>query len=156
MQALLLGLGPPWLAADEGPATFTPRDVLGHLIRGEETDWIPRIEIILKEGEARPFTPFDRFDFRSLYGGWSTPQLLARFAELRAQNLRRLESLKLSPADLDRGGTHPELGRVTLSELLATWVAHDLGHIAQVVRVMARRYRGEVGPWRAYLGLLKE
>jgi hypothetical protein len=155
LRALLTGLGQEWVQADEGPETFTPRDVLGHLIYGEETDWIPRLRIILDEGERRPFTPFDRFGFRAQYGRAPVDELLRRFAELREANLRVLESLALRPSQLDLRGTHPELGTVTLSQLIATWVAHDLTHVAQVVRVMARRYEDAVGPWRAYLRILQ-
>jgi DinB family protein len=156
LSALLSGLGDEWLGADEGPDTFTPRDVIGHLISGEETDWIPRLRIILESGERRPFTPFDRFGFRQEYGHHLTiGDLLDRFAALREDNLRQLEGLRLTPAQLELRGTHPELGTVTLSQLLATWVGHDLTHLSQVVRVMARRYEQAVGPWRAYLRILQ-
>jgi uncharacterized damage-inducible protein DinB len=155
LRALLTGLGEEWVEADEGPETFTPRDVLGHLIYGEETDWIPRLRIILESGEKRPFTPFDRFGFRAQYGRAPVDELLRRFAELREANLRELAALDLQPPQLALRGTHPELGMVTLSQLLATWVAHDLTHVAQVVRVMAKRYEDTVGPWRAYLRILQ-
>ena len=155
LRALLSGLGDEWLGADEGPDTFTPRDVIGHLILGEETDWIPRLRIILESGERRPFTPFDRFGFKQKYGPLSIDELLVRFAELREDNLRHLEALRLTPEQLERRGTHPELGTVTLSQLLATWVGHDLTHVSQVVRVMARRYQDAVGPWRAYLRIMR-
>jgi len=154
LRALLSGLGDEWLAADEGPETFTPRDVIGHLIHGEETDWIPRLRIILESGESRPFTPFDRFGFKEKYGRRPIDELLRRFAELREDNLRQLGALRLAPEQLALRGTHPELGTVTLSQLLATWVAHDLTHVSQVVRVMAKRYQDAVGPWRAYLRIL--
>lgn len=155
LRALLSGLGDEWLDADEGPDTFTPRDVIGHLILGEETDWIPRLRIILDSGERRPFTPFDRFGFKQKYGGLSVDELLGRFAELREDNLRQLEARRLTPEQMELRGTHPELGMVTLSQLLATWVGHDLTHVSQVVRVMARRYQGAVGPWRAYLRIMQ-
>ena len=155
LRSLLQGLDEPWLTADEGPDTFSPRDVLGHLITGDETDWMPRARIILEEGEARAFTPWDRFAFKTRFGDWTTDALLDRFAELRKENLEGLASLRLTPGDFEKRGTHPELGTVTLGQLLATWVAHDLGHLAQVARVMARRYRDTVGPWRAYLSLLR-
>jgi len=154
LRALLSGLGDEWLAADEGPDTFTPRDVVGHLILGEETDWIPRLRIILESGERRPFTPFDRFGFKQKYGALSIDELLGRFAALREDNLRQLEALRLTPEQMELRGTHPELGTVTLSQLLATWVGHDLTHVSQVVRVMARRYQDAVGPWRAYLRIM--
>ena len=155
LRALLSGLGAEWLDADEGPDTFTPRDVIGHLISGEETDWIPRLRIILESGERRPFTPFDRFGFRQKYGHLTIDALLDRFATLREDNLRQLEALRLTPAQMELRGTHPELGTVTLSQLLATWVGHDLTHVSQVVRVMAKRYEQAVGPWRAYLRILQ-
>ena len=115
---------------------------------------MPRIRIILEHGEGRPFTPFDRFGFRAWIKGVPVRALLERFAALRAQNLAFLDSLRLDPATLARTGTHPELGRVTLAQLLASWVVHDLGHLAQVVRVLAKRYGGEVGPWRQYSPIL--
>ena len=154
LRALLLGLGEEWTDVDEGPDTFTPRDVLGHLIFGEETDWVPRIGIILDHGEGRPFTPFDRFGFRERCRGQTMEALLARFAELRESNLGVVRSLDLGEKDLERRGTHPGLGPVTLGQLLSAWAVHDLGHVVQVARVMAKRYREEVGPWRAYLTVL--
>jgi hypothetical protein len=154
LRGLFAGLGPTWLTANEGPDTFSPHDVLGHLIVGEETDWIPRMRIILEQGAGQPFEPFDRFAFRSRYGGQTTAELVDVFARLRAENLDVLAGLGLGPADLDRPGRHPELGPVTLGQLLATWVAHDLNHLGQIARVMAKRYGAEVGPWRAYLRIL--
>jgi len=154
LRALLEGVGDPWLDAREGENTFSPRDVMGHLITGEETDWIPRLRIILEHGETRPFTPFDRFAFKDRYGARPMAELLDTFAQLRRQNLAALEEVRLSPADLERPGRHPELGAVTLGQLLATWAAHDLGHVSQIVRVMAKRYTADVGPWRAYLRIL--
>lgn len=155
LRALLAGLDDEWLTADEGPETFSPRDVVGHLIWGEETDWMPRVRIILDHGPSRPFTPFDRFGFMEKYGRMPTEGLLGRFAELREENLHQLRSLGLTPAQLKLPGTHPELGPVTLSQLLATWVGHDLNHVGQIVRVMAHRYEDAVGPWRAYLKILQ-
>jgi hypothetical protein len=154
LKALLSGLPEAWLAASEGPDTFTPRDVVGHLITGEETDWMPRLRLILEHGESVPFTPFDRFAFRTDSAGQETSALLDRFAALRAANLRALATVRLDPAALARTGTHPGLGRVTLAQLLAAWVVHDLGHVKQVVRAMAGRYREAVGPWREYLTIL--
>lgn len=154
LRAMLAGLDPAWLDADEGPETFSPRDVLGHLIFGEETDWIPRVRLILDHGESRPFVPFDRFGFRPRYAGRPAAELLDVFAGLRRENLRLLESFGLGSRDLVRPGLHPELGAVTLGQLLATWVAHDLNHLGQIARVMARRYALEVGPWQAYLRIL--
>lgn len=154
LRGLLEGIDDAWLDAREGPETFSPRDVLGHLILGEETDWIPRLRVILDHGEKRPFVPFDRFGFRERYGTKPVHHLLDVFEGLRTENLRTLEAARLVAVDLARPGRHPELGSVTLGQLLATWVAHDLNHVAQVTRVMARRYAEEVGPWRAYLKIL--
>ncbi len=155
LRALLAPLRDPWLRGDEGPETFSPRDVLGHLIFGEETDWIPRARIILEQGESRPFDPFDRFGFADRLAGLTVANLLDRFETLRQRNLVELESLRLETADLDRRGRHPELGPVTLGQLLATWVAHDLDHVSQVARVMARRCQEDVGPWREFLRILR-
>jgi hypothetical protein len=155
LRALLAGLSEAWLEVDEGPDTFNPREVVGHMLYGEETDWIPRLRIILEHGESRPFTPFDRFGFRSEYEGMGVEELLNRFAELREANLRELRACNLTPELLERRGTHPDFGPVTASQLLATWVAHDLTHVTQIARVMARRYETAVGPWRAYLRILQ-
>jgi hypothetical protein len=154
LDGLLRGLPEPWLLASEGPDTFTPRDVVGHLIHGEETDWIPRMRIILEHGESVPFTPFDRFAFRTASLSHSTDDLLARFASLRTGSLSTLREARLDEGALSRTGTHPGLGRVTLGQLLAAWVVHDLGHLKQVARAMARQYREAVGPWREYLTIL--
>jgi hypothetical protein len=154
LRALLAGVSPGWLEGNEGPETFSPRDVLGHLIHGEETDWIPRARLILQHGENRPFTPFDRFGFRAWIAEASTTALLDRFQARREESLQALASFHLQPADLERRGRHPELGRVTLGQLLASWAVHDLGHLSQVTRVMARQYREAVGPWRPYLTIL--
>jgi hypothetical protein len=154
LQAMLEGLPDSWLLANEGPDTFSPRDVIGHLIHGEETDWVPRMRIILEHGEAAPFTPFDRFAFRTASIGHSTTALLDRFAALRRENLMAIGAMALDAGALARTGTHPGLGRVTLGQLLAAWVVHDLGHVKQVARVMAGQYREAVGPWRQYLTIL--
>ena len=156
LDALLRGLPEPWVRGDEGPDTFTPRDVLGHLIHGEDTDWIPRAELILAHGESRPFTPFDRFAFREWVAAASTAELLDRFAARRRASLRRLASVQLTPEDMARRGRHPGLGPVTLGELLASWVVHDLGHLTQVARVMAKQYTRAVGPWTGYLAVLHD
>lgn len=154
LDRLLRGLAPGWTEADEGPGSWSPRVVLGHLIHGEETDWIPRARIILEAGEARAFEPFDRFAQLSRFAGWEPAALLDRFAELREANLATLRGWRLGQAELAQRGRHPELGAVTLGELLATWAVHDLNHLVQVSRAMARRWQDEVGPWRAYLGVL--
>ena len=155
IRELLAGLPEVWIRATEGPDTWSPFDVVGHLIHGERTDWMSRAEIILRDGETRPFPPFDRFAQFEASGGKPLAELLDSFAELRAANLARLRALGLGPDDLQRRGRHPEFGPVTLAQHLATWVAHDLSHIGQIVRVMGRSYTTEVGPWRAYLPMLE-
>jgi len=155
LRALTAGLPDEWLDAREGPDTFSTRDVLGHLIHGEDTDWIPRMEILLTHGESKAFTPFDRFVFRERYGALSAAELLDTFAARRAASLARLAAFALAPADFARTGTHPEFGRVTLGQLLATWVVHDFTHLSQISRVLAKQYGDAVGPWHAYLGVLK-
>jgi hypothetical protein len=143
-----------WTDATEGPDTWSPYTVVGHLIHGERTDWIPRARIILAQGQDRRFTPYDRFaQFRESEGK-SLGQLLDEFADLRAQNLETLRGWQLTDEELALTGEHPEFGSVTLRQLLATWVAHDLGHLAQIARVMAKQYRDAIGPWRAYLSIM--
>lgn len=154
LRALLEGLPDAWIRATEGPDTWSPFDVVGHLIHGERTDWLTRAELILERGESVTFPPFDRSAQFETSRGRTLGELLATFAELRAANLTRLRALAPCEAELARRGCHPEFGPVTLEQHLATWVAHDLSHIAQVARVMARRYTDTVGPWRAYLPLL--
>ncbi|HSF18079.1 MAG TPA: DinB family protein [Vicinamibacteria bacterium] len=156
LSTLLEGLSTEWLSRDEGPDTFSPRDVVGHLLHGEETDWVPRIQIILEEGTARTFTPFDRFGFREKYQGQPLSALLDRFAEHRERNLAYVKSLNLDASSLSKEGRHPDLGRVTLRQLLATWTVHDLAHLRQVARVMAKQYGEEVGPWERYFRVLQE
>jgi hypothetical protein len=155
MSALLGGLPRPWLEASEGAGQWTPRDVLSHLIHGEQADWIPRVEHLLAHGDRVAFPPFDREASVRAGEGEPVPALLERFASLRQASLARLRELGLGAGDLSRTGRHPEFGVVTLSQHLSTWVAHDLGHISQVVRVMSRQYRSAVGPWIAYLSLLR-
>jgi DinB superfamily len=154
LDALLRGLPDGWIRANEGGETWSPFDVIGHLIHGEQTDWLPRTRIILERGDARPFDKFDRFaQFRGSRGR-PLSELLDEFAARRAENLRQLATLALTDADLDRPGLHPELGPVTMRQLLATWVAHDFDHLVQIARVLARQYSDEVGPWRAYLRII--
>jgi hypothetical protein len=155
INALLRGLPNIWAHHNEGTDTWSAFDIVGHLIVGERTDWMPRVRIILKDGEARPFDPFDRFAHAKESQGKSLEQLLDDFARLRKENLGALQALNLRQEDLTRRGRHPALGVVTLSELLATWAVHDLTHLHQLSRVMAYRYRDVVGPWSAYLGVLK-
>ncbi len=154
LDALLRGLPDGWVYTREGPEGWSPFDVLGHLIHAEETDWIPRARMILESGEARAFEPFDRFAMFEKSKGRTLAELLDTFGRLRARSLEELEGMSLTPALLARRGTHPELGAVTLGQLLSTWVVHDLGHLAQVVRVMSKQYAEAVGPWRAYLSIL--
>jgi hypothetical protein len=150
LDSLLRDLPEPWLVHNEGPDTWSPYDIVGHLIHGEEADWIPRAKIILEHGETRPFEAFDRVAMFEQSKG-----LLDTFGRLRAENLRELQKLNLTAELLEKRGMHPELGVVTLKQLLATWVVHDFGHIRQVVRVMAKQYRDEVGPWKVYLSILE-
>lgn len=155
LDAWLRGLPETWLRCDEGPDTWNALEVLAHLVEGELHDWLPRTRHVLQHGEALPFPPFDRFSQRSKPAR-SAAQLLDEFASRRAANLGELADLRLSPADLQRRGRHPEFGVVTLGQHLATWVAHDLTHISQVTRVMARRLAVDVGPWRAYLRVVRD
>lgn len=155
-HALLNGLPDAWTRSNEGPETFSAFDNIGHLLHGERTDWIPRARIILEQGENRRFEPFDRFAQNRESQGRSLEQLLDDFAEMRTQNMETLRGWKLTDAQLSLKGEHPALGTVTLRQLLAAWVAHDLGHVAQTARVLAKQYRDAVGPWRAYLPVLDD
>ena len=154
LNALLADLPNDWVLSNEGPETWSPYDVIGHLIEGEETDWIPRARIILEQGETRPFDKFDRFAMFQKSKGKSLLELLAQFEQLRGESLRQLDEMKLTPELLQKRGMHPALGGVTLSQLLSAWVVHDLGHIRQIVRVMAKQYREAIGPWTEYLTIV--
>ena len=154
LTALLDGLVETWQTADEGPDTWSPHGVVGHLVFGEETDWVPRARIILEHGPDRPFEPFDRFAQLERFRGWSMTRLLERFATLRGENLDVVRGWRLTEKQLDLQGRHPALGLVTLRQLLATWTVHDLGHIAQISRVMAKRFKDDVGVWQEYLPVL--
>jgi hypothetical protein len=156
LRALLSRLPDNWIAANEGQGTWTPFDVLGHLIHGEKTDWIPRARLILEHGAAQTFEPFDMRAQERDSIGKSISQLLDEFETLRVANVAALAGFGLTQDDLEREGTHPALGRVKLGQHLATWVAHDLGHICQIARVMAKQYKDEIGPWVAYLGVLRD
>lgn len=156
LHGWLRGLSEPWLSATEGEGTYSPRDVVAHLADNEEVDWLPRLRLILEHGVARPFTPFDREGFRAKFAGLGIGGLLDTFAARRRGSLDALTALDLGPEDLDRTGMHPALGRVTARQLLAAWAVHDLTHVAQVARVMAKRYADATGPWRAYLGVLSD
>ncbi len=155
LDALLRGLPDVWVHSNEGTDSWSAFDIVGHLIVGERTDWMPRARRILENGEARPFDPFDRLAQFKESQGKSLEQLLDEFGRLRRESLAALQALNLQPEDLTRRGRHPALGVVTLSELLATWAVHDLTHLHQLSRIMAHQYRDTVGPWIAYLGVLR-
>lgn len=154
LDALLRGTSSAWHARRDAPDTWSAYDVVGHLIHGEETDWIPRARIVLEYGETRPFEPFDRFAQLESSVGKSIEQLLVRFAELRRTNLALVRGWNLTEAQLALVGRHPALGTVTLGQLMSTWAVHDLDHLAQISRVLARRLADDVGPWREYLPIL--
>ena len=154
VRQLLLDLPTSWTDANEGPGTWSPFDVVGHLIHGERTDWVPRVEHLLHHGDTQPFPPFDREAMFLASKGQSLGELLDTFARLRAESLETLAGWRLTDEQLALEGEHPAFGAVTLRQLLSTWVAHDLGHVAQTARVMAKQYREAVGPWRAYLPVM--
>ena len=154
LRALLAGLPAEWTAATEGPDTWSAYDVVGHLIHGERTDWIPRARIILEQGASRRFEPFDRFAQLRDSEGKSLDTLLDEFARLRSESLATLRGWQLTDAQLSLEGEHPTFGVVTLRQLLATWTAHDVNHLAQIGRVLTKQYREAVGPWRAFLPLM--
>ncbi len=155
LSALLSGLPGTWVNATEGEGTWSPCDVIGHLIHGERTDWIPRARHILA-GETRPFEPFDRTAQFAASRGQDLADLLATFAVLRRESVAALLGMNLTDEDFGRKGLHPELGAVKLGQLLATWVVHDLDHVAQVARTMAKVYTEATGPWRVYLSILRD
>lgn len=154
LRTQLDGLSDAWLKADEGPGTWSPVRVVEHFIHGDTVDWIPRARIILSDDPDQTFEPYDPEAVVRSTAGLPLGDLLDHFAAVRAENVRALLAMDIGPAELARTGTHPAFGTVTLEQLLATWVAHDLGHLAQIDRVMARRWRDEAGPWRAYLRIL--
>jgi len=154
LQAWLGGLPEHIVRSNEGPETWSAYDVIGHLIHGEHTDWIPRMQIILEYGQNRPFVPFDRFAQFTASQGKSLEDLLREFSRLRAANMRELQMIAFTPEALARKGRHPELGTVTLGELFAAWVVHDLTHIHQIARVMAKQFEVQIGPWVKYMGVL--
>ena len=154
LRAMLDGLPPGWTEATEGAGTWSAYDVVGHLVHGERADWMTRARLIVAQGPERRFMPVDRFAQFHESRGKSLADLLDELARLRTENLAALEAWQLTDADLALEGEHPEFGAVTLRQLLATWVAHDLSHVAQIARVMAKQYREAVGPWRAYLPVL--
>ncbi len=154
LKSLLSNLSDGWVMNNEGPETFSPYDVMGHLIHGEKTDWVIRAKIVLESGLSKPFTPWDRFAQFDESKGKTLQQLLDEFESIRKENLIWLKSLNLSETDLDKKGMHPKLGEVTLRNLLSTWVVHDLTHIAQITRVMAKQYTEEMGPWPEFFRIL--
>lgn len=154
LNALLANVSEVWTGANYGPRTFSSFDVIGHLIHGERTDWMPRIRWILERGAGEPFPPFDRFAHERESAGTSLDLLLTEFAALRAQSLADLNALRLEERQLDLEGLHPSLGPVTMRQLLATWVVHDLNHVAQIARALAHQYKDEVGAWREFLPIL--
>lgn len=156
LEYFLSGLSDRWLQCNEGEETWNVSEVIGHLIEGEKNNWIPRLEIILQEGESNPFPPFDRYSHLNERSERSIEQKLLEFKKIRTLNTAKLNVLIEPELHLELTGSHPALGVVKLRELLSTWVVHDLTHIAQIVRVMAERYRADVGPWKEYLGILKK
>ena len=154
LESYLGGISQEWQRNNEGEDTWSPYDIVGHLVFGEKTDWIVRLKIILSETENKVFAPFDRFAQMNGDSNTSISDLLVEFKTLREQNLKELHSMGLTKSDFVRTGMHPDLGEVTLKQLIATWVVHDLGHIAQISRVMAHQYKMEVGPWKEYLRIL--
>lgn len=155
LEALLRDLPESWTMRNEGTETFSAFDIVGHLIHGEKTDWMPRARMILSAGESREFEKFDRHAQEQESAGKSLSTLLDEFGRLRSENLRELRAMNLRAEDLGKRGKHPALGTVTLSQLLATWAAHDLTHLHQLSRVMAHQYRDAVGPWTKYLGVMR-
>jgi hypothetical protein len=156
LERMLGGLSDEWTTANEGPDTWSPYDVVGHLIHGERTDWMARMDIILSDGPDRTFVPFDRFAQFEESRGKSLTALLAEFAAVRAANVARVRARRLTGAELDRTGTHPTFGTVTLRQLLATWTAHDFDHLVQISRVMAQQVGPHIGPWVEYIRVVRE
>ncbi|HLY70114.1 MAG TPA: DinB family protein [Puia sp.] len=156
LDAMLQDISSDWTTKNEGDQTWSAYDIIGHLIHGEKTDWIPRVQIIVSKNSDKKFNKFDRFAQFEASKGKSLAQLLAEFALLRKMNVQTLRSLNLSNQDLEAKGIHPAFGEVSLSQLLSTWVVHDLNHIAQISRVMAKLYKDDVGPWIEYLAILRQ
>lgn len=155
LRTLLTGLSDPWIHNNYGQKTFSPFDVVGHLVHGEITDWLARAKIILEHGEAKPFEPFDRYAMYDASKGKTITELLDTFESLRRQNIEDLKALRLTPQQLLSRGTHPELGPITMKELLTMWAVHDLNHIAQIAKAMAFQYRDGVGPWLPFVSILR-
>ncbi|BBN95868.1 DinB-like domain protein [Deinococcus grandis] len=155
LDGLLRGLPEHWAGLDEGPGTWSPRGVVAHLSHADRTNWLPRARVLLASGEAEVFPPFDRAGHQAAEAARPLDELLDDFAAVRAESLRALDALNLGPAELARRGTHPEFGPVTLGQLLATWAAHELDHVLQITRTLGGGYREAVGPWRAYLRIMR-
>ncbi|MBV1923416.1 MAG: DinB family protein [Flavobacteriaceae bacterium] len=156
LYSYLYNISEEWLYNNEGGDSWSPFDIIGHLIHGEKTDWIPRTKIILSNSDDKSFIPFDRFAQFENSKGKSINELLKEFLSIRVHNLKVLKSLEITPEKLKLTGIHPEFGSITLEQLLATWVVHDLGHIAQVSRVLAHQYKDEIGPWKAYIPIVNK
>lgn len=156
LSQLLTGLSSPWISCNEGEDTWNAFDVVGHLIEGEKNNWLPRIKLIVTEGATEPFPPFDRFSQLNQNDGKTMEQLLNEFVDIRRANLKTLQQIIDPETDFEQTGMHPEFGIVKLREQISTWVAHDLTHISQIARVLAKRYQDDVGPWRAYLRILAD
>lgn len=156
LEHFLTGLSDGWLECNEGEGTWNAAEVLGHLIEGEKSNWIPRLECILNEGESKPFPEFNRFSHLNIESQSTLEQKFDEFKRLRVENIKKLKELIRTNGQLESTGSHPAFGVVKARELISTWMVHDLTHIAQIVRVMAERYRGDVGPWVEYLGILKK
>jgi hypothetical protein len=154
LDALLRGLPPVWTARNEGPGTWNAIEIVGHLAHVEISNWMPRLRCLLEFGESRPFPPFDRTGFAAIVEGREAGAVLDDFARMRAESLAELAGMGLKPEDMKRTGLHPVFGEVTLSQLLATWAAHDANHLHQLARVLAHQYRNAVGPWSAFLGVM--
>ena len=155
LTSFLANLSEGWLKTNEGEDTWSPHDIVGHLVDGEISNWMVRIKIILDDSGSKHFEPFDRVAYLNRSKEEKTSKILEEFSQLRIHNLAELDALKISTSDLSKTGIHPEFGEVTLKQLISTWATHDLGHIAQIARVMAKQYKAEVGPWAGYLGILK-
>ena len=156
LNSLLGGLPETWVHENEGPETWSSFDVVEHLVEAESTNWIPRIRHLIKHGESVAFPPFDRVGFVEKSKGKNIAEMLDTFEQARAGSLQDLDELRLTPQDRWRMGTHPDFGRVTLGQLIATWAIHDLNHLGQIVKVLARQHAEAVGPWRAFLGILEK
>ena len=154
LNSMLSGIDDDWVMNNEGPETFSPYDVIGHLVHGEKTDWTARTKMILEFGDTKTFVPWNRFAQYEESKGKTLQELLDEFMAIRKENMDWFKSLQLTEADLDKKGMHPKLGPVTLRNLLATWVVHDLTHIAQVARVMAKQYKDDMGPWPEFFRIL--